>query len=165
MCLNPASSSRALGRSSPIMHSPLAVLDGEGLHPVRCHRKGFADGAVGASVAAGAVTDHHARLHGDLLIDSVVAVALHPDRKTETLLAEIVHWLLYGSLILVPLSGWIHHAATEGFAPIWCTYGLVCVQVYITISGELDVFRVVVRRVGDMSLMETLTFSSPARSL
>ncbi|MDP4990023.1 MAG: cytochrome b/b6 domain-containing protein, partial [Marivita lacus] len=41
---------------------------------------------------------------------------LHPDRKTETLLAEIVHWLLYGSLVLVPLSGWIHHAATEGFA-------------------------------------------------
>ncbi|HKK97771.1 MAG TPA: cytochrome b/b6 domain-containing protein, partial [Marivita sp.] len=48
---------------------------------------------------------------------------LHPDRKAETLLAEIVHWLLYGSLILVPLSGWIHHAATEGFAPVWWPFG------------------------------------------
>lgn len=49
--------------------------------------------------------------------------ALHPDRKVETLLAEIVHWLLYGSLVLVPLSGWVHHAATEGFAPIWWPFG------------------------------------------
>ena len=48
---------------------------------------------------------------------------LHPDRRTETLLAEIVHWLLYGSLVLVPLSGWVHHAATEGFAPIWWPFG------------------------------------------
>lgn len=48
---------------------------------------------------------------------------LHPDRKIETLLAEIVHWLLYGSLVLVPLSGWVHHAATEGFAPIWWPLG------------------------------------------
>ncbi|MDJ0627162.1 MAG: cytochrome b/b6 domain-containing protein [Rhodobacter sp.] len=43
---------------------------------------------------------------------------LHPDRRAETLLADIVHWMLYVSLVLVPLSGWIHHAATEGFAPI-----------------------------------------------
>ena len=48
---------------------------------------------------------------------------LHPDRKAETLLAEIVHWLPYGSLVLVPLSGWIHHAATTGFAPIWWPFG------------------------------------------
>ncbi|MBS0124208.1 cytochrome b/b6 domain-containing protein [Thetidibacter halocola] len=44
---------------------------------------------------------------------------LHPDRKLETLAAEVAHWLLYGSLVLVPLSGWVHHAATTGFAPIW----------------------------------------------
>jgi len=31
----------------------------------------------------------------------------------EALAAETVHWLLYGALVLVPLSGWIHHAATE----------------------------------------------------
>lgn len=49
--------------------------------------------------------------------------ALHPDRKAETFLAEVVHWLLYGSLVLVPLTGWIHHAATSGFAPIWWPLG------------------------------------------
>ncbi|WP_375227404.1 cytochrome b/b6 domain-containing protein [Roseobacter sp. S98] len=48
---------------------------------------------------------------------------LHPDRKLESLAAETVHWLLYGSLLLVPLSGWIHHAATAGFAPIWWPFG------------------------------------------
>jgi polyisoprenoid-binding protein YceI len=48
---------------------------------------------------------------------------LHPDRKIESLAAETVHWLLYGSLLLVPLSGWIHHAATTGFAPIWWPFG------------------------------------------
>lgn len=49
--------------------------------------------------------------------------ALHPDRKLETFAAETVHWLLYGSLVLVPLSGWIHHASTAGFAPIWWPFG------------------------------------------
>lgn len=48
---------------------------------------------------------------------------LHPDRKAEALAAETVHWLLYGSLVAVPLSGWIHHAATTGFAPIWWPFG------------------------------------------
>jgi cytochrome b561/polyisoprenoid-binding protein YceI len=48
---------------------------------------------------------------------------LHPDRKAENWLAETVHWLLYSSLILVPLTGWIHHAATTGFAPIWWPFG------------------------------------------
>lgn len=44
--------------------------------------------------------------------------SLHPNRKAETFLADLVHWLLYVSLVAVPLTGWIHHAATEGFAPI-----------------------------------------------
>ena len=48
---------------------------------------------------------------------------LHPERKMESWAAETVHWLLYGSLILVPLTGWIHHAATTGFAPIWWPFG------------------------------------------
>lgn len=48
---------------------------------------------------------------------------LHPDRRLESLAAETVHWLLYGSLVVVPLSGWIHHAATTGFAPIWWPLG------------------------------------------
>jgi len=47
---------------------------------------------------------------------------LHPDRKTETLLAEIVHWLLYISLVVVPLSGWIHHSASAIAAPIWIPF-------------------------------------------
>ena len=48
---------------------------------------------------------------------------LHPGRRAETLLAAVVHWLLYGSLVIVPLSGWVHHAATTGFAPIWWPFG------------------------------------------
>lgn len=43
---------------------------------------------------------------------------LHPERRLETFVAETVHWALYLSLVVVPLSGWIHHAAVEGFAPI-----------------------------------------------
>ncbi|MEM1351531.1 MAG: cytochrome b/b6 domain-containing protein [Pseudomonadota bacterium] len=50
-------------------------------------------------------------------------VPLHPERRAETFLAATVHWLLYGSLLLVPLSGWIHHASTSGFAPIWWPFG------------------------------------------
>ncbi|NOD91848.1 cytochrome [Ruegeria sp. HKCCD4884] len=48
---------------------------------------------------------------------------LNADNKPEAFAAETVHWLLYGSLVLVPLSGWIHHAATEGFAPILWPFG------------------------------------------
>ncbi|MEM8773458.1 MAG: YceI family protein [Pseudomonadota bacterium] len=48
---------------------------------------------------------------------------LNGDKKLESLAAETVHWLLYGSLLTVPLSGWIHHAATTGFAPIWWPFG------------------------------------------
>lgn len=48
---------------------------------------------------------------------------LNADRRAEALAAETVHWLLYGSLLLVPLSGWVHHAAAEGYAPIWWPFG------------------------------------------
>lgn len=48
---------------------------------------------------------------------------LHPDRILENRLAEIVHWLLYISMLAVPLSGWIHHAAVTGFAPILWPFG------------------------------------------
>ncbi|MBD3679436.1 MAG: cytochrome b/b6 domain-containing protein [Rhodobacteraceae bacterium] len=43
---------------------------------------------------------------------------LHPDRRVETWLAETVHWSLYAAMVVVPASGWITHAASEGFAPI-----------------------------------------------
>jgi len=49
--------------------------------------------------------------------------SLNPHRKLEHWMAELVHYLLYGSLVLVPLSGWVHHAATTGFAPIWWPLG------------------------------------------
>jgi cytochrome b561/polyisoprenoid-binding protein YceI len=49
--------------------------------------------------------------------------ALHPDRRLETLAAQTVHGLLYGSILLVPLSGWLHHASTSGFAPILWPFG------------------------------------------
>lgn len=48
---------------------------------------------------------------------------LHPEKRLETFGAETVHWLLYGALVAVPLSGWVHHAATAGFAPIWGPLG------------------------------------------
>ncbi len=48
---------------------------------------------------------------------------LHPERRVETLLADTVHWLLYASLIAVPAAGWVGHAASEGFAPIWWPLG------------------------------------------
>lgn len=48
---------------------------------------------------------------------------LHPDRRLESWLAETVHWLLYVSIVVVPLTGWIGHAATTGFAPIWWPFG------------------------------------------
>ena len=48
---------------------------------------------------------------------------LNADKPAEARLAETVHWLLYGSLVLVPLTGWIHHAASAGFAPIWWPFG------------------------------------------
>lgn len=48
---------------------------------------------------------------------------LNGDRRLESLAAETVHRVLYGSLVLVPLSGWVHHAASTGFAPIWGPFG------------------------------------------
>ncbi len=44
---------------------------------------------------------------------------LNGERKYETFLASVIHWILYGSIILMPTTGWLHHAALDGFAPIW----------------------------------------------
>ena len=44
-------------------------------------------------------------------------------RPTQLLMADATHWVLYASLVIVPLSGWLHHAATTGFAPIWWPFG------------------------------------------
>ena len=48
---------------------------------------------------------------------------LNAENRMEALAAETVHWMLYGALVLVPLTGWIHHAATTGFAPIRWPFG------------------------------------------
>ncbi|MDC0738502.1 cytochrome b/b6 domain-containing protein [Cognatishimia sp. SS12] len=37
--------------------------------------------------------------------------------------ARLTQAILYGGMLLVPLSGWVHHAATDGFAPIWWPFG------------------------------------------
>ncbi|WP_121062096.1 cytochrome b/b6 domain-containing protein [Chachezhania antarctica] len=48
---------------------------------------------------------------------------LNADHKAEAFLAETIHFVLYGALVLTPLTGWITHAATTGFAPIWWPFG------------------------------------------
>lgn len=48
---------------------------------------------------------------------------LNAERPVEAFTARLVHWLLYGALVIVPLSGWISHAAAAGFAPIWWPFG------------------------------------------
>lgn len=46
-------------------------------------------------------------------------VPLHPERRLETFAAETAHWLLYATIFVLPLSGWVMHSAEVGFAPIW----------------------------------------------
>ena len=48
---------------------------------------------------------------------------LNADHRAEAFLAETIHWLLYVSLVIVPLSGWLEHSAAVGFAPIWWPFG------------------------------------------
>lgn len=48
---------------------------------------------------------------------------LHPERRLETFAAETVHWLLYAGIILAPVTGLLHNAASTGFAPIWWPFG------------------------------------------
>lgn len=48
---------------------------------------------------------------------------LNADKKLESWAADTVHWILYAAMVVVPLSGWISHAAAAGFAPIWWPFG------------------------------------------
>jgi cytochrome b561 len=50
-------------------------------------------------------------------------VALHPERKAETALAGVVHWMVYISLLAVPVTGWVHHASLASYAPILWPFG------------------------------------------
>ncbi|MEL7299413.1 MAG: cytochrome b/b6 domain-containing protein [Pseudomonadota bacterium] len=45
------------------------------------------------------------------------------EKKAQSFMAQLAHWTLYASLVLVPLTGWMTHAATEGFAPIPWPFG------------------------------------------
>ena len=80
---------------------------------------------------------------------------LHPERRAESVLAATVHWLLYGSLILVPLSGWVHHAATEGFAPILLPIGqgLPFVPKSETLAGITASLHIIFERVLVVALL------------
>ena len=44
-------------------------------------------------------------------------------RFWELWFARLVHWALYAALLVVPLSGWLTHASSEGFAPIFWPLG------------------------------------------
>ena len=74
---------------------------------------------------------------------------LHPERRLETFAAATVHWLLYGSLVLVPLLGWAHHATAEGFAPILWPLGqsLPLLPKDPVLSAQLATLHVVFERV------------------
>ena len=40
---------------------------------------------------------------------------INGDKPLEAWLAETIHWVLYGSILLVPLTGWIGFAGFAGF--------------------------------------------------
>jgi len=44
-------------------------------------------------------------------------------KPAEVFLADVVYWLLFAALVIVPLSGWLEHAATQGYAPILWPFG------------------------------------------
>lgn len=48
---------------------------------------------------------------------------LHPDRRAETALARLVHHTLLGAMLVLPVSGFLHHSAAPGFAPILWPFG------------------------------------------
>lgn len=48
---------------------------------------------------------------------------LHPERRVEVFVARATHLVLWGGMILIPLSGWLRHASAPGFAPILWPFG------------------------------------------
>ncbi|MEM8979410.1 MAG: cytochrome b/b6 domain-containing protein [Pseudomonadota bacterium] len=92
-------------------------------------------------------------------------LSLNGDNLLEHSLASAVHWLLYGSLVLVPLSGWIHHAATSGFAPIWLPIGqsLPLVPQSESVAAFFGGLHIVLVRVMVLSIL--LHFAGAAKHL
>lgn len=77
-------------------------------------------------------------------------VSVHPgllnaDRRMEAFAAAAVHWVLYGAILLMPLSGWGQHAALAGAAPIWWPaaldlgQGLPLIPVSVTLSQAFGI--------------------------
>lgn len=59
-----------------------------------------------------------------LAVIRVIFVTIQPHPRAlhggmEGFGAKTVHILLYGTIIAMPIFGWLHHAAAQGFAPIW----------------------------------------------
>lgn len=49
---------------------------------------------------------------------------LHPDRRVETFVAEMVHWALWIGMVIMPLTGWLLHSSAPGkFARILWPFG------------------------------------------
>ena len=45
-------------------------------------------------------------------------VEIHPERHAENFVAHVIHWMLYAAMLIMPLSGWIYHSASVGYAQI-----------------------------------------------
>ena len=48
---------------------------------------------------------------------------LQPARTLESFLADLMHWTLWGAMLVLPVTGWLHHSAAPGFAPILWPFG------------------------------------------
>ena len=49
---------------------------------------------------------------------------LNAGRRLEAFAASAIHWVLYGAILLMPVSGWLYHASHAGSAPILWPPGL-----------------------------------------
>lgn len=80
---------------------------------------------------------------------------LNADKPAEAGLAILAHWILYISLIVVPLTGWIHHAATAGFAPIWWPLGqdLLLVPKDETVAHTFKALHIIAERILAVTLL------------
>ena len=86
---------------------------------------------------------------------------LHPDRRIETFLAATTHWLLYGTLVAMPITGWIDHAASTGFAPILLPIGQSLP--FVPKDPELsDFFAALHRNIGKLFILAVLLHISGA---
>lgn len=48
---------------------------------------------------------------------------LHPERRGEVFLASVTHWGLWIGMLALPATGFLHHAAAPGFAPVLWPFG------------------------------------------